>query len=71
MAAPSKRGESLDLDPANDPPFQKIVIVSEVSDRLVTPPLEWGKRKEKGWSGEWNVKDMKDVVEGLRCLKAR
>ncbi|TFK64797.1 hypothetical protein BDN72DRAFT_251901 [Pluteus cervinus] len=32
---------------------------------------EWGKRKEREWSGEWNVRDMDDVVKGLRGLKGR
>lgn len=32
---------------------------------------DWGKRKEKEWSGEWNLKDVKDVVKGLRELKGR
>ncbi|RDB27194.1 hypothetical protein Hypma_004417 [Hypsizygus marmoreus] len=34
-------------------------------------PAEFGKRKERGWSGEWNRKDMSEVVKGLRGLKAR
>ncbi|TFK61612.1 hypothetical protein BDN72DRAFT_849506 [Pluteus cervinus] len=33
--------------------------------------LDWGKRKEKEWSGEWNLRDVKDVVRGLRELKGR
>jgi len=32
---------------------------------------DWGKRKEKEWSGEWNMRDIQDVVRGLRQLKAR
>jgi len=32
---------------------------------------ECGKRKENGWSGEWNRKDMDEVVRALRELKAR
>ncbi|KAJ2928046.1 hypothetical protein H1R20_g9057, partial [Candolleomyces eurysporus] len=32
---------------------------------------DWGHRKEREWSGEWNVKDMGDVVKKLRELKGR
>lgn len=32
---------------------------------------EWGRRKEREWSGEWNVRDMDAVVSRLRDLKAR
>ncbi len=31
---------------------------------------EW-RRKERGWSGEWNVRDMQEVAKALRGLKAR
>ncbi|KAJ2921940.1 hypothetical protein H1R20_g15154, partial [Candolleomyces eurysporus] len=34
-------------------------------------PDECGRKKEKEWSGEWNVKDMDDVVKKLRQLKGR
>jgi hypothetical protein len=41
--------------------------------RAPTPePLEstgWGRRKERDWSGEWNIKDMEDVAKKLRDLK--
>lgn len=30
---------------------------------------EW-KRKERGWSGEWNVRNMREVTKALRELKA-
>ncbi|KAK0458849.1 uncharacterized protein EV420DRAFT_1642571 [Desarmillaria tabescens] len=30
----------------------------------------WGRRKEKGWSGEWNRRDREDVLMQLRALKA-
>jgi len=57
----------------NDPPFQQITVTFEhsESDGLESPPLEWGRRKEREWSGEWNVKDMKAVADKLRGLKAR
>lgn len=31
---------------------------------------EW-KRKEREWSGEWNVRDMQEVAKALRGLRAR
>jgi hypothetical protein len=43
-----------------------------VPSRCTTPHFqECGRRKEKGWSGEWNRGDMEEVVKGLRELKAR
>ncbi|KAK0495989.1 hypothetical protein EDD18DRAFT_1168258 [Armillaria luteobubalina] len=30
----------------------------------------WGRRKEKGWSGEWNRRNREDVLMQLRALKA-
>ncbi|EKM81465.1 hypothetical protein AGABI1DRAFT_105045 [Agaricus bisporus var. burnettii JB137-S8] len=33
--------------------------------------VEYGKRKEKEWSGEWNVKDMAEVAKALRGLRRR
>jgi len=32
---------------------------------------DFGRRKEREWSGEWNVKDMEDVVKALRGLRVR
>lgn len=32
---------------------------------------DFGRRKEREWSGEWNVKDMEDVARKLRGLKGR
>ncbi|KAK0220130.1 hypothetical protein IW262DRAFT_1004454 [Armillaria fumosa] len=32
--------------------------------------LYWGRREEKGWSGEWNRRDREDVLMQLRALKA-
>lgn len=32
---------------------------------------DWGKRKEREWSGEWNLRDMGDVKMKLRGLKGR
>jgi hypothetical protein len=33
--------------------------------------IEYGKRKEREWSGEWNVKDMREVAKMLRGLRLR
>jgi hypothetical protein len=33
--------------------------------------IEFGRRKEREWSGEWNLKDMEDVAKKLRGLKGR
>ena len=55
------RGTSLD-----GPPFQK------TAEPETTPVDQRRYRKEgKGWSGEWNVKDMERVANALRGLKAR
>jgi hypothetical protein len=65
MATPLTRGTSLDR--LTIPPFQEIIatVVPETTQ-------EWAyRRKEKDWSGEWNVKDMKHVANALRGLKAR
>jgi hypothetical protein len=43
---------------------------SDSTDAFLSPP-ECGRRKEREWSGEWNRKDMDEVVKGLRGLKAR
>ncbi|CAA7265242.1 unnamed protein product [Cyclocybe aegerita] len=32
--------------------------------------VEWGRRKEREWSGEWNKRDMEEVARALRGLKA-
>jgi len=42
-----------------------------VASSSTTILVDYGKRKEKEWSGEWNVKDMEDVVRGLRGLRVR
>lgn len=33
--------------------------------------VDFGRRKEKEWSGEWNVRDMEEVMNALRCLRVR
>ena len=70
MATPSSyRGASLDR-PTNAP-FQEIVVVGPETKGDELFSLEWGRRKGKDWSGEWNVKDMNRVANALRGLKAR
>jgi len=65
MAAPSTRGASLDGS-TNNPPFQNVI------EPETTPADQRRYRKEgKGWSGEWNIKDMERVANALRGLKAR
>lgn len=34
-------------------------------------PVERGRRKEREWSGEWNLGDIEEVVKALRELRAR
>jgi len=68
MATPSTRGTS--LDHSTTPPFQDIITVGSDTTRDAIS-LEWGRRKERDWSGEWNVKDMEHVANALRGLKAR
>ena len=65
---PSSRGKSFDR---TSPPFQEITATFGPETRGDEISLEWGRRKEKDWSGEWNVKDMDRVAKALRGLKAR
>jgi hypothetical protein len=63
MATQSTRGAS--FDGPTSPPFEKITIELET-----TQGDSRKYRKEgKGWSGEWNVKDMELVANALRGLK--
>ena len=65
MATPLIRGASLDRPTI--PPFQDITTVGPETKR----EREWAyRRKERDWSGEWNVKDMERVANALRGLKA-
>jgi hypothetical protein len=65
---PSSRGKSFDR---TSPPFQEITATFGPESRGDEISLEWGRRREKDWSGEWNVKDMDRVAKALRGLKAR
>ena len=72
MTTPSNRGaSSTDTLPANDTPFQTIITVNAGTTIRHEGPSQWGRRKEKKWSGEWNVEDMERVAKALRGLKAR
>jgi len=65
-ATQSTRGAS--FDGPTSPPFQKMAVELETT----TPGDPRKYRKEgKGWSGEWNVKDMELVANALRGLKVR
>lgn len=33
--------------------------------------VDYGYKRERDWSGEWNVKDMEQVMHSLRCLRIR
>ncbi|KXN90311.1 hypothetical protein AN958_04344 [Leucoagaricus sp. SymC.cos] len=46
-------------------------VAVSVASATTVNALEYGYRKEKEWSGEWNVKDMGQVKNVLRGLRAR
>ena len=65
MPTLSTRGAPLDGGSSNLP-FQNIMVQG------TSPTDQRRYRKEgKGWSGEWNVKDMEQVANALRGLKVR
>ncbi|KAF8956212.1 hypothetical protein BDZ97DRAFT_1590640, partial [Flammula alnicola] len=41
----------------------------DAPSHVPTESIEFGRRKEREWSGEWNMKDMDDVARRLRGLK--
>ncbi|KAG6812799.1 hypothetical protein H0H92_000432 [Tricholoma furcatifolium] len=60
-----------------DTPFQDSGVPKEGESNFLTPH-EWSSRghellqrkeRRQGWSGEWNQKDMQDVIQKLRNLK--
>lgn len=67
------RGTSLDVKPTEGPKPKEgpFVAVQEPPTHLLPQSTEWGRRKEREWSGEWNIKDMDDVAKKLRGLKRR
>ncbi|KAF9482989.1 hypothetical protein BDN70DRAFT_375015 [Pholiota conissans] len=56
-------------------PIASVAAPDTGKDRLLlkapTETTEFGRRKEREWSGEWNLKDMDDVARRLRGLKGR
>lgn len=63
--------------PSSPPPFSGASFVSSSPLPSATGPARrevetqtW-RRKEREWSGEWNVQDYEHVVKGLRGLKMR
>ncbi|KAF8148675.1 hypothetical protein B0H34DRAFT_736549 [Crassisporium funariophilum] len=79
IAAPTRGANSLDAAPAEVQRYQaqKPFVVDASSDKkpkqghAPAMSMEWGRRKEREWSGEWNKKDMEDVTRALRGLKGR
>ena len=69
MTTQSTRGASLDGGPTSpiSPPFQTITVELETTDS----DFRKYRKEGKGWSGEWNVKDMEVVANALRGLKLR
>ncbi|KAF8636314.1 hypothetical protein AX17_003634 [Amanita inopinata Kibby_2008] len=67
-SATSPRGVSLD-----EGPFTSSSSSSSPGASAKSTPRHdgWGKRREKGWSGEWNVKDADQLANALRNLKGR
>ena len=67
------RGTSLDAKPTEVPKAKEgpFVAVQETPTHLLPQSTEWGRRKEREWSGEWNIKNMDDVARKLRELKRR
>ena len=69
----SHDSNSLDAEPTEVPKPKEapFVAVQEVPTDLLPQSTEWGRRKEREWSGEWNIRDMDDVARKLRGLKRR
>jgi hypothetical protein len=70
--SPSRGTNSLDgytdLPKPEEGPF---VAIQEDSTQVPSQSTEFGRRKERDWSGEWNIKDMEAVAKKLRGLKGR
>ncbi|KIM47205.1 hypothetical protein M413DRAFT_440704 [Hebeloma cylindrosporum] len=69
----SRGTTSLDVKPTVVPKPKEapFVAVKEEPTHLMPQSTEWGRRKEREWSGEWNIKDMDDVAKKLRELRRR
>jgi hypothetical protein len=69
----TRSSTSPDMKPTEipKPKERPFVAVQEAYIDLLPQSTEWGRRKEREWSGEWNIKDMDDVARKLRGLKRR
>jgi len=47
------------------------IPIAQLKKGELLPPDWDGHRREKEWSGEWNVKDMEKVAKRLRGLKGK
>ena len=66
LAAEPTRG-TMSLDVRREQPFAEAA-----ADTTQKREVEVGtRRKEREWSGEWNMQNMEDVTKALRCLKGR
>jgi len=72
LAAQATRGTtSLDVQPVAARVYREQPFAG-VDRPQPAGGLERGtRRKEKEWSGEWNLNNMDDVTKALRCLKGR
>lgn len=57
--------------PKKELPFNSVRPAASETLQVPTESTEFGRRKEREWSGEWNLKDMDDVARRLRGLKGR
>lgn len=57
--------------PHSPPPFSSAFPSAQLSMHGQGVQVATWRRKEREWSGEWNIHDYEGVVKGLRGLKAR
>lgn len=66
-----KGSSSVAASASSEPPFEEYSDASRSASRAgANGASGFGRRKEREWSGEWNLKDMNDVAARLRGLKA-
>lgn len=66
------RGHSRSLDePERVTAARRKEALAAAASASTANLVDYGKRKERDWSGEWNVKDMEDVVKALRGLRVQ
>jgi hypothetical protein len=71
MTYTPRKNRSLDL-PSPNPAYDMGDSASTASiSKNKSDAIEYGKRKEREWSGEWNIKDMREVARALRGLRLR